>query len=266
MTAHARTGALQLPVASGRFVAAFANLAVTAGFLLVCGLVTHFQWISPVFLPSPLATSEALASGVARGDLLPLLWQTVERMAYGWALASVCGIALGALIGSSPALREWLQPTLEFVRPLPASAIMPVAIAFMGLSQSMVLTVIAFGAVWPVLLATVHGFASIEPRLVEVGRVLRMSRAAFIWKVGLPNALPDVLGGMRLSLTVALILAIVGEMLASQEGLGTALIQAARSFRAAELFAGVVLLGLVGLASNALLTFIESRVLRWQQP
>ena len=95
--------------------------------------------------------------------------------------------------------------------------------------------------------------------------MLRLSRLAFIVKIGLPNALPDAIAGMRLSLTVALILAIVGEMLASQQGLGTAILLAARSFRAADLFAGVGLLGLIGLASNALLTTCERRLLRWKQ-
>lgn len=245
---------------------AVAALAVVLGFVASWALVTHQEWVSPVFLPGPAATMQALREGFVQGELGRLLALTVERMAYGWALASVVGIALGALIGTSALLRAWLQPTLEFIRPLPASAVMPLAIAFMGLSPGMVLAVIAFGAVWPVLLATVHGFASVEPRLVEVGRMLRMPRAAFIWNVGLPNALPDVLGGLRLSLTVALILSIVGEMLASQDGLGTAVMQAARSFRSADLFAGVVLLALVGVGSNAILSLIERRVLRWQQP
>jgi ABC-type nitrate/sulfonate/bicarbonate transport system permease component len=162
-------------------------------------------------------------------------------------------------------LRAWLAPTLELMRPLPASAIVPVAIALVGLSPAMVLIVITFGAIWPVLLGTLHGFASVEPRLHEVARVLGLSRFTFILKIGLPHALPDALAGMRLSLTVALILAIVGEMLASQQGLGTAILLAARSFRAADLFAGVALLGLIGLASNALLSAAERRVLRWKQ-
>ena len=245
---------------------AAAGVGVVIAFVALWAVVTRLEWVSPVFLPGPAATVQALREGFAQGELGRLLALTVERMAYGWALASLVGIAIGALIGTSPLLRAWLQPTLEFIRPLPASAVMPLAIAFMGLSPGMVLAVIAFGAVWPVLLATVHGFASVEPRLVEVGQVLRMPRAAFIWKVGLPNALPDVLGGLRLSLTVALILSIVSEMLASQEGLGTAVMQAARSFRSADLFAGVVLLALIGVGSNAILSLIERRLLRWQQP
>jgi len=172
-------------------------------------------------------------------------------------------MGLGALIGSSTVLRAWLQPMLEVIRPLPASALIPLFIALFGLSPGMVLTVIAFGAMWPVLLATVHGVAAVEPRLREVARILGLSRAAVLWKISLPNALPDALAGMRLSMTVALILAVVGEILASQPGLGSSVILAARSFRSAELFAGVVLLGGIGFCSNAILWVAEQRLLRW---
>jgi ABC-type nitrate/sulfonate/bicarbonate transport system permease component len=89
---------------------------------------------------------------------------------------------------------------------------------------------------------------------------------AFVWKIGLPNAMPDILAGMRLALTVALIVTVVGEMIASQSGLGQAILLAARSFRASELFAGVVLLGLIGFASNSLLATLERRFLVWQKP
>ncbi|MCJ0761598.1 ABC transporter permease [Variovorax terrae] len=251
---------------SSRWSAAVSSIAVTLGLLGVWAVVANREWVSPIFLPAPQATFDALVQGLSHGELFGLTLGTIKRMAYGWALASLIGIALGALIGTSATLRAWLQPMLEVIRPLPASAIMPIAIALIGLSPAMVLVVIAFGAVWPVLLATVHGFATMEPRLHEVGRVLRLSPLAFVFKIGLPNALPDALAGMRLSLTVSLILAIVGEMLASQQGLGQAILQAARAFRSAELFAGVALLGVIGFASNALLGAAERRLLRWKQP
>ena len=114
------------------------------------------------------------------------------------------------------------------------------------------------------LLATVQGFANVEPRLSEVSRLLQLSRAQFIWKIGLPNAVPDILTGMRLSLTVALILAVVGEILSAQRGLGLGLLLAARSFRAPDLFAGIVLLGLIGLVSSYLLLLAEQRIVRWR--
>ena len=228
-------------------------------------------WVSRVLLPTPQATLASLADGLnlsgnGNGELLAFTQATVLRMVQGWLLASLFGVLLGAAIGVSPAVRAWVQPTLEFVRPLPASALLPLAISIFGLNPGMVLFVVAFGAMWPVLLATVHGFAAVEPRLLEVARCLQMSRAAFIWKVGLPNALPDILAGMRLSMTISLIVAVVGEMIASQSGLGQAILLAARAFRASDLFAGIVLLGLIGFASNALLAFAEKKLLRWQHP
>jgi ABC-type nitrate/sulfonate/bicarbonate transport system permease component len=240
------------------------SAAVTLALLGAWALVVRWRWISPVYLPSPLAAWSSLSDGLLRGDLLQLTLGTVERMFYGWLLASLGGVALGAMIGVSPALRIWLQPMLELIRPLPASALIPVAIALFGLSPAMVLCVIAFGALWPVLLATVHGFATVEPRLAEVARVLGLSRLQFIVKIGLPNALADAMGGVRLSLTIALILAVVGEMLAAQDGLGTAILQAARSFRSADLFAGVALLGAIGFASSLLLNLFERRLLAWK--
>ncbi|WP_321859098.1 ABC transporter permease [Paraburkholderia tropica] len=238
---------------------------VTAAILGLWALCTSRHWVSPVFLPAPLEVWTTLREGMLDGDLGKLAAGTVERMFLGWLVASVLGIAAGAVLSMSAACRRWLQPSLEFMRPLPASAIVPLAIGFLGLSPSMVLVVIAFGAVWPVLLSTMHGFQSIEPRLREVAGVLRLSRTAFIFKIGLPNALPDALAGMRLSLTISLILAVVGEMLASQDGLGTAILLAARSFRASDLFAGVALLSLIGFVSNFLLLTVQHFALPWKR-
>jgi sulfonate transport system permease protein len=247
----------------------YASGAVSvAVFLCLVGvwqLIADWRLVSPVYLPGPDRTLAALWRGITQGDLSLLLWSTVQRMAYGWLLASLLGVALGALIGSSRAARAYLGPTLEFLRPIPASAVMPVAIVFLGLTNSMVVGVIGFGTLWPMLLATVHGFAAVEPRLIDVSRGLRLSRFAIAWKIALPNALPDIFAGMRLGLTIALILAVVGEMLASQDGLGLAILLAARAFRSADLFAGVALLGLVGYVSNMALQLAETRVLRWRQ-
>ena len=253
-------------VPAGGLLPWLGSLLVFLGIMGMWWLASHGGWISRVFLPTPEATFFSLRSGLAEGDLLGYTWATLRRMVEGWLLASLVGIALGALIGISATARAYLQPTLEFMRPLPASALLPLAISIFGLSPNMVLSVVAFGAMWPVLLATIHGFAAVEPRLQEVARCLQLSRGAFVWKVGLPNALPDILAGMRLSLTVSLIVSVVGEMIASQAGLGQAILLAARSFRASELFAGIVLLGLIGFASSALLAAFEKRFLKWQQP
>ncbi len=244
--------------------AMFESLAVLLLLLAAWWLASHAQWISKVFLPTPEAALASLQEGLLEQDLAAFTLATVQRMLLGWGLACALGIALGALIGISAGARAWIQPTLEFIRPLPASAIMPLAISIFGLSGNMVLAVVAFGAMWPVLLATVHGFANVHMRLKEVAEALQLSRMDFVTKIGLPNALPDILSGMRLSMTVALIVAVVGEMLASQPGLGQAILLAARAFRSSELFAGIALLGAIGFASNALLALAEKHFLYYQ--
>jgi sulfonate transport system permease protein len=239
--------------------------AVTAlALLALWWVVSHARWVSPVFLPTPEAALASLAEGW-RGDWPGYLAATLERMLLGFGLAVVLGVALGVAIGGSPPLQAWVGPTLEFMRPLPASAVMPLAISLFGLSGGMVLAVVAFGAMWPVLLATMHGLAHVHPQLREVARALELRPLAVVLKIGLPNALPDILAGLRLALTVALIVSVVGEMIASQAGLGQAILLAARAFRASELFAGIVLLGALGFASNALLAAAERHALRWQQ-
>jgi ABC-type nitrate/sulfonate/bicarbonate transport system permease component len=234
------------------------------GLVLTWYVVTTLGLVPRAFLPSPLATWNALVRGFTTGEMAAQLAGTVGRMIQGWLLASLVAIAIGSLIGVSPLAREHIRPTLGFLRALPASATIPIAIALVGLSPAMVVGVVTFGSIWPTLLATVQGFAMVEPRLHEVARALGLSRLAFIWKIGMPNALPDILTGMRLSLTVALILSVIGEMLAAQQGLGQAILLSARSFRAPDLYAGILLLGLVGALSTALLAQVERRLIRWR--
>jgi ABC-type nitrate/sulfonate/bicarbonate transport system permease component len=228
--------------------------------------VAALQVVSPVFLPAPSAALAAMWQGFASGTLGLSLAATLERMLYGWLLASLLGVVLGCAIGISPQARALLQPTLEFFRPLPAPAIVPVAIAFLGLTPAMVVLVIAFGAMWPALVAAIQGVTSVEPRLYEVSRALGLGRRDVILKIALPNAVPDICAGARIGLAIALVLTVVGEFLAGQEGLGLEILQAARRFRADELFAGVMLLGAVGFTANALLGMAERRMLSWRRP
>ncbi|MET3912557.1 sulfonate transport system permease protein [Bradyrhizobium sp. S3.3.6] len=241
------------------------SVLVTLSILLLWQLVTTTGLVQPIFLPSPSSTFANLLRGLTRGDLLALTISTMERMIYGWTLASLGGILLGALIGLSQRARYWLTPTLELLRPLPASTLLPVGIALFGLHPNMLLGIIAFGAIWPVLLPTIHGFSAIDPRLREVARNLGIGPLAFALKFGLPNALPDVTAGMRLSLTACLIITVVGEMITAQQGLGSTIIMAARSFRSTDLYGGIVLLGAVGAANNALLGLVERALTPWRR-
>lgn len=241
-----------------------ASFAVAAALVMTWQAIANARLVSPVFLPGPDRAWASLVRGLNGGELLAKLTGTVTHMALGWLLASFVGVALGALIGSSKTMRTYVAPTLELLRPLPVSAVIPVAIALFGLTEGMALAVIAFGSLWPMLLATIHGFAAVEPRLYEVARVLHLSRLSVIFKIALPSASPDILAGMRLSLTVALILAVVCEMLAGLDGLGHWVLLAARSFRSADLYAGVILLGAVGYITALAMGLAERRLLAWR--
>jgi len=220
--------------------------------------------VSPAYFPSPARTFAVLSDQMQTGTLWSALGETCWRMLAGWFTASLLGVGLGAVIGLSPTARDFFEPTLEFMRPLPASAILPAAVLLLGLTSQMIIAVIAFGAIWPVLLNTIHGFRAVEPRLVEVARMLHLSRVERSVKIALPSALPDILAGVRVSLAISLILAVVAEMLSSQPGLGHNILVAARAFRSADLYAGVIVLGVLGYLTNAALERAETYWLRWR--
>ena len=247
-----------------RLLGALPPLLFAAGLLAIWYLVTEFRLISPVFLPAPERAFGELASRFADGTIWEPIGATVARMIFGWFLASLIGIAVGAAIGLSPLARDLLEPTLDFLRPLPASAMIPVAILFFGLSEQMAVSVIAFGSIWPVLMSSIFGFSHVSTRLQEVAVLLGLSRLEFLQKVAIPSALPDILAGMRSGLAVSLILAVVTEMQASLPGLGRDIFLAQRSFRSGELYAGLIILGALGVIINRALEIAERRVLRWR--
>jgi sulfonate transport system permease protein len=236
------------------------------GLLAMWQALSDFGLISPVFFPPPSRAASELVSRLIDGTAYPPIVATCLRMLFGWIFASFLGVVLGAAIGSSRIGRDYLEPTLEFVRPLPASAIIPVAILFFGLTNQMSVFVIAFGAIWPVLLSSVYGFSSIQGRLQEVSAVLGLSRAEYLRKIAIPSAMPDILSGIRVSLAISLILAVVTEMQASLPGIGRDIFMAQRSFRSVDLYAGLILLGVIGFTVNYALLAFEKRALRWRNP
>jgi sulfonate transport system permease protein len=240
------------------------GLALPATLVVAWQLLADARLLSPVFFPAPSRAISVLVEKIGNGTLWPPIMATIWRMLVGWLLAGIAGVVIGAAIGTWRSARDFLAPTLEFFRPLPASAVIPVAILFLGLTQQMSLAVIAFGAIWPVLLGSVYGFSTIKPRLIEVSSALEMSRLEYFRHIALPSALPDVISGARISVAIALILSVVVEMQASLPGLGQEIMQAQRRYRSADLYAGLIVLGLVGFAVSYGLRLIETRLLRWR--
>jgi ABC-type nitrate/sulfonate/bicarbonate transport system permease component len=232
--------------------------------LLAWKLAADAKVLNPLWFPGPDRSFAKLWEWIATGALWQPLGATVWRMFAGWLTACAIGVALGAAIASSPAARRLFQPSAEFLRPLPASAVLPPAILILGLSDAMIVFVVAFGCVWPILLGAIQGFRSLEPRLAEVCRLMSFDSWEKAWKFQLPAALPDIFAGMRVSIAIALIVTVASEMLSSQPGIGYLMLVAARAFRSADIFAGIIVLGALGFLTNYLVQTLEERLLRWR--
>lgn len=191
-------------------------------------------------------------------DLLPSL----RNLAAGFLLAVVIGVTIGMVLGSLPKLLDAIEPEIEFARAVPAVALLPVAIIVLGLNDTMRIAVIAFGAVWPVLLNTTAAVAGIDPTIRDVERAFSLGRAARIFRVRLGAALPQILAGARISLSIAIILIVVSEMEGASRGIGNFILTAQRDFAITDMWSGMIVLGIVGYLLNVALRVIEHMLLR----
>jgi NitT/TauT family transport system permease protein len=152
---------------------------------------------------------------------------------------------------------------VEVLRPIPSAALIPVAIVFFGIETEMRVAVVVFGALWPILLNSVSGARSVDPLLLETGRAFSFGRVDLYRKILIPAALPAITTGLRISLAIALILAVTVEMVAGGDGLGFYILDHERSFKYPQMYAGILFLGLVGFSLNLLFSAIERRYLFW---
>jgi ABC-type nitrate/sulfonate/bicarbonate transport system permease component len=194
-------------------------------------------------------------------DVVPSLL----RMGAGYTIAVVAGIAVGLLLGLSPRSRRAAAPIIEFLRAIPPPALLPFAILVIGVGNSMKVFIIAFVCVWPILLNALDGVAGVDPTLRDTTRVYAIPARDRILRVMLPAASPQIFAGMRTSLSLALILMVISEMVASTNGIGYFVLQSQRSFDIPEMWSGILLIGIIGYALNAIFALIERRVLRWHR-
>jgi ABC-type nitrate/sulfonate/bicarbonate transport system permease component len=192
-------------------------------------------------------------------DLLPSL----GRMLAGFALAVGGGVALGALLGFSRTLSTALDPVLQFLRALPPPALIPVSLLVFGAGDSAKIFLIALGAVWPVLLNTVDGVRGVDRTALDMARSYRVPAHARLTRLVLPAALPRIFAGARTALGIAIILMVVSELIGADNGVGYVVQLAQRGFDIPEMWAGTLLLGLLGFGANVLFVALEKRVLHW---
>jgi ABC-type nitrate/sulfonate/bicarbonate transport system permease component len=193
-------------------------------------------------------------------DVLPSL----ARLAAGYLIALLAGVAAGTAIGSSRTLRALCEPTLEFFRAIPPPVLIPVIALFAGYTASTTKVVtIALGCLWPILLNTVEGVRSVDEVLRDTARSYRFGRAATLRHVVLRGASPRIVTGARQALSLGVILMVISELFGANRGLGAAIVQFQRSFAIPQMWTGIILLGIIGVALSGLFRLVEHRTMAW---
>jgi ABC-type nitrate/sulfonate/bicarbonate transport system permease component len=193
------------------------------------------------------------------------VWPSLRRMFIGYFLAVIVAVIVGIALGSSRTLRRAVSPLVEFLRSIPPPALLPFAIVVIGVGDDMKIFIIAFVCLWPVLLNTIDGINGIDPTLRDIARVYGVSGRDRLLRMTLPAAAPQIFAGMRLSLSLAVILMVISEMVASTNGIGFFVLQSQRSFAIPEMWSGILLLGILGYVLNLVFVIVERRVLAWHR-
>lgn len=251
------------PASCGPRLQAWLGPGVLVSLVLLLELAVRAGWVNAVLVPPPSAVAQRVFAVVTTGSLLEPLGRTLALLAVAYAIGCLLAIALGVLMGRFPAVHGLLEPLVEILRPLPKPALLPPLMLFLGLGDTMKITAVALGVFFPVLINTIQGVRGVDPVMVDVARTFQHSRAALLWKVVLPSAMPLVLSGMRIGLGIALVLVVIAEMMAGTGGMGYLIIDLQRSFRIVDMYAWVVILAVLGYALNEVFVRIERRAIHW---
>ncbi|MEQ7124526.1 ABC transporter permease [Actinopolymorpha sp. B11F2] len=192
-------------------------------------------------------------------DVVP----SVLRLAAGFGVALVAGVGLGIVIGSYRRVRAFCEPVLEFLRAIPPPVLVPVLILFAGLGHTMKVLVVVSGCLWPILLNTVEGVRAVDEVLAETCRSYGIRGWARLRHLVIRGASPQIVTGMRQALSVGIILMVISEMFAANNGLGFTVISFQRSFAVTDMWTGIFLLGLLGFGLALAMRAFERRVLAW---
>jgi ABC-type nitrate/sulfonate/bicarbonate transport system permease component len=208
--------------------------------------------LSAEIVPAPSAVWSAAVRLTESGALPDNVAHTLTATLIGWVIAATVGIVLGLAMGLLDPLRNYTAATVEVLRAVPAISFVPLAVLLLGFSVEMEVAIIVYVSQWPVLINTIAGVRSVTPVHREVARTMQLGHWDRIRKVTLPSAVPNVLIGLRLALALSLALAVVAEMVGNPKGIGYALILHQQALQPAELFAYLVLTGVLGLLLNSL--------------
>jgi ABC-type nitrate/sulfonate/bicarbonate transport system permease component len=246
---------------ASRGVGLAVEVGTTAAILGLIWLLTASSH-SPYIIPLPKILSEFRQVWLFQrftSDVLP----SVERLVLGYLAAIAVAVPLGLAIGISESVRMFTRPVTTFLRSLPPPLMVPVAIALFEIGLVMKIFVIAFVCIWPIALNTEDGYAGLDPTILETSRAYGLGFWKRLFKVILPAVAPRIFTGMRTSIAFAVLLLVIAEQLGSSNGIGWFVLYSQQGYDVPGMWAGIVMLAVVGITANASVTLVERRVLRW---
>jgi ABC-type nitrate/sulfonate/bicarbonate transport system permease component len=241
-----------------------------SGLLLIAALLALWQLSAMYVVSSPTWPTvtrifEAWSENVADGTIPKHMLATFWRQMLGYGLAIVLGIGLGLIMGYYRFFFNLLEPLVEILRPIPGPAYLPVLVLFVGIGHEMKVVLILLASIFPILLNTYSGVRAIDRVQFDTARTLGLTTLQTFRELVIPAASPQILTGMRISLAISLILAILGEMIVSNDGLGYYVLLSQRTFKVPDMYAGIFTLALFGYVLNRVFLLFEARMVRWHR-
>jgi NitT/TauT family transport system permease protein len=237
-----------------------------AAFFLVLEFITSLGLVPAIYLPRASTVVARMAELMVDPKFLKQVLATLEAWAIGLALATLISVPLGILIGTSELAYKMTSPVIEFMRPIPSVALIPLAILLWGQGFSMKIILVAYATTWPILFNTVYGVHDVDPIAVQTARCFGLKRRAILWRISFPSAAPLIFTGIRISAAIGLIVVIGSELLASADsGIGSyILFVSLNGGHMDSVLAGAAIAGIVGVIINSLLGMIDRRVFGWR--
>ncbi|MFY0679941.1 MAG: ABC transporter permease [Thalassovita sp.] len=236
-------------------------------FILLISLAewgTRSGWISALTLPRPSDVFETFQQLWTSGLLFKHVGPSLSRLVVGAALGVSIGISVGVLIALFSYVRAGVVPIVAALFPIPKIALLPLFVIWFGIDEGSKYALIAFGTFTPTVVATYGAVDNVDRSLIRMGQSFGLSWFSIVRKIVLPGAMPGILSGLRISLAIAIILLVAAEMLGAEYGIGAYILEAGSLYDLERLFAGVVILSVLGVIVSSVIGLIERRVLSWR--
>jgi sulfonate transport system permease protein len=247
-----------------RLVRPAIGLLLPVGAAILWEAAVRFGWSNGRLVPPPSVIFQTFADLARAGELQRHVLVTSGRVAAGFGVGVLAGTLVGSIAGYSALTRRLLDPTLQALRAIPSIAWVPLFVLWFGIFEGSKITLIAVGVFFPLYLGVMGAILAVDRKLVEVGRVFRLSDAAMVWRILLPAVLPSYVIALRSGLGLGWMFVVAAELLGASEGLGYLLIDGQQLGKPAEIVAAIVAFAVIGKISDWIIVIVAAPFLRWE--